>query len=57
MAVPVAFFVVFFAYPVAAIVRRGLHTDGAWHLGRIADVLGQDWEPAWGAAANLKAAS
>jgi hypothetical protein len=25
--------------------------------GRIADVLGQDWEPAWGAAANLKAAS
>ena len=24
--------------------------------GRIADVLGQDWEPAWGNAGNLKAA-
>ena len=24
--------------------------------GRIADVLGQEWEPAWGGAANLKAA-
>ncbi|MFF4141975.1 ABC transporter permease [Streptomyces sp. NPDC001698] len=41
MAVPVAFFAVFFAYPVAAIVRRGLEADGAWQLGRIADVLGQ----------------
>ena len=41
MAVPVAFFAVFFAYPVAAIVARGLRSDGVWHLGRIADVLGQ----------------
>ena len=24
--------------------------------GRVADVLGQEWEPAWGGAANLKAA-
>ncbi|WP_449353131.1 ABC transporter permease [Streptomyces shaanxiensis] len=41
MAVPVAFFAVFFAYPVAAIVERGLHTDGAWQFGRILDVLTQ----------------
>ncbi|MEV5429456.1 iron ABC transporter permease [Streptomyces sp. NPDC052701] len=41
MAVPVAFFAVFFAYPVAAIVARGLSTDGAWHPGRIAQVLAQ----------------
>jgi anti-sigma factor ChrR (cupin superfamily) len=25
--------------------------------GRVADVLGQEWEPAWGGAGNLKAAS
>ncbi|CAM5506061.1 Sulfate transport system permease protein CysW OS=Streptomyces griseorubiginosus OX=67304 GN=cysW PE=3 SV=1 [Streptomyces griseorubiginosus] len=41
MAVPVAFFAVFFAWPVAAIVKRGLDTDGSWQLGRITDVLGQ----------------
>lgn len=41
MAVPVAFFAVFFAYPVAAIVERGLHTDGTWQFGRILDVLTQ----------------
>ncbi|GGL97438.1 iron ABC transporter permease [Streptomyces fumigatiscleroticus] len=41
MAVPVAFFALFFAYPVAAIVGRGLHTDGTWQLGRIGDVLAQ----------------
>ena len=41
VAVPVAFFAVFFAYPVAAIVARGLKTDGGWQLGRIADVLTQ----------------
>lgn len=41
LALPVAFFAVFFAYPVAAIVARGLRSDGVWHLGRIADVLGQ----------------
>ncbi|MEV6963254.1 iron ABC transporter permease [Streptomyces sp. NPDC051207] len=39
MALPVAFFAVFFAYPVAAIVARGLKTGEGWHLGRIADVL------------------
>ncbi|MFC7843960.1 ABC transporter permease [Streptomyces sp. NPDC057382] len=41
LAVPVAFFAVFFAYPVAAIVARGLRADGAWHPGRIGEVLGQ----------------
>ncbi|MCZ9344813.1 iron ABC transporter permease, partial [Streptomyces sp. TRM76130] len=39
MAVPVAFFAVFFAYPVAAIVGRGLKDDGGWHLGRIGEVV------------------
>ncbi|MFE7838159.1 ABC transporter permease [Streptomyces sp. NPDC057474] len=40
MALPVAFFGVFFAYPVAAIVVRGLKVDGTWDLGRIGEVLG-----------------
>lgn len=39
MALPVAFFAVFFAYPVVAIVARGLRPDGAWELGRVGDVL------------------
>ncbi|MFJ6836550.1 ABC transporter permease [Streptomyces sp. NPDC091209] len=38
MVLPVAFFAVFFAYPVAAIVSRGLHGDGGWRPGRIWDV-------------------
>lgn len=41
MAVPVAFFAVFFAYPVGAIVARGLRVDGAWRFGRLWEVLGQ----------------
>jgi thiamine transport system permease protein len=41
LAAPVAFFAIFFAYPVAAIVARGLKTDGTWHLGRIGEVLAQ----------------
>ncbi|CAM5377984.1 Iron ABC transporter permease OS=Streptomyces pilosus OX=28893 GN=GCM10010280_41970 PE=3 SV=1 [Streptomyces pilosus] len=58
MAVPVAFFAVFFAYPVAAIVARGLRTDGAWQPGRIADVLAQPdvrqvlWFTTWQALAS-----
>ncbi|MEU5096071.1 iron ABC transporter permease [Streptomyces sp. NPDC020996] len=58
MAGPAAFFALFFAYPVAAIVARGLKTDGVWHLGRIADVLGQDgirhvlWFTTWQACAS-----
>ncbi|WP_320779686.1 iron ABC transporter permease [Streptomyces sp. CRN 30] len=39
LAVPVAFFAVFFAWPVAAIVARGLKDDAGWHLGRITEVL------------------
>lgn len=58
MAVPVAFFAVFFAYPVAAIVQRGLHVGGHWQFGRIADVLGQSgmrhvlWFTTWQALAS-----
>ncbi|BDD75119.1 iron ABC transporter permease [Streptomyces violaceoruber] len=58
MAVPVAFFAVFFAYPVAAIVARGLKTDGVWQLGRIGDVLAQSdvrhvlWFTTWQALAS-----
>ncbi|HSY00045.1 MAG TPA: ABC transporter permease subunit, partial [Streptomyces sp.] len=40
MVLPVAFFGVFFAYPVAAIVVRGLKAGGTWDLGRIGEVLG-----------------
>ncbi|MEU6529898.1 iron ABC transporter permease [Streptomyces sp. NPDC046928] len=58
VAVPVAFFVVFFAYPVAAIVARGLHVDGVWRFGRLWDVLGQSdirhvlWFTTWQALAS-----
>ncbi|MEW2265815.1 ABC transporter permease [Streptomyces sp. NPDC047853] len=58
MAVPVAFFAVFFAYPVAAIVARGLKVDGVWQFGRIADVLAQSdirhvlWFTTWQALAS-----
>ncbi|MFF7556609.1 ABC transporter permease [Streptomyces olivaceus] len=58
MAVPVAFFAVFFAYPVAAIVARGLRVDGGWRFGRIGDVLAQSdvrhvlWFTTWQALAS-----
>ncbi|WP_086025544.1 ABC transporter permease [Streptomyces sp. e14] len=58
MALPVAFFAVFFAYPVAAIVRRGLRVDGTWQFGRFADVLGDQgirhvlWFTTWQALAS-----
>lgn len=58
MAGPVVFFAVFFAYPVSAIVTRGLRPDGRWRLGRIADVLGEPdvlhvlWFTTWQAAAS-----
>ncbi|WP_093716624.1 ABC transporter permease [Actinacidiphila alni] len=58
MAVPAAFFCVFFAYPVAAIVGRGLHEGGHWRFGRIGDVLGDAgirhvlWFTCWQAAAS-----
>ncbi|MCH0565353.1 iron ABC transporter permease [Streptomyces sp. MUM 2J] len=58
MAVPVAFFAVFFVYPVAAIVARGLHVDGHWRLGRIVEVAAQPdirhvlWFTTWQAFAS-----
>ncbi|MER5831668.1 iron ABC transporter permease [Streptomyces sp. NPDC002130] len=58
LAVPVAFFAVFFAYPVAAIVARGLKTDGAWHLARLGEVLAQSdvrhvlWFTTWQAVVS-----
>jgi thiamine transport system permease protein len=58
MAVPAAFFCVFFAYPVLSIVGRGLHRGGRWQLGRIGDVLGDGdirhvlWFTCWQAAAS-----
>ncbi|MEU3188013.1 iron ABC transporter permease [Streptomyces sp. NPDC006923] len=58
MAVPVAFFAVFFAWPVAAIVGRGLKADGAWRLGRIGEVLSRPdildvlWFTTWQAFAS-----
>ncbi|MFF7310065.1 ABC transporter permease subunit [Streptomyces sp. NPDC008137] len=41
IALPVAFFAAFFAYPVAAIVARGLKVEGVWGFGRIGEVLAQ----------------
>ncbi|MET9966199.1 iron ABC transporter permease [Streptomyces sp. NPDC006356] len=58
IAVPVAFFALFFAYPVAAIVARGLQVDGVWQFGRLAEVLGQSdirhvlWFTTWQALAS-----
>ncbi|MET7641724.1 iron ABC transporter permease [Streptomyces sp. NPDC005438] len=39
MVVPLAFFGVFFAYPVLAIVARGLRPEGHWDLGRIPGIV------------------
>lgn len=58
MAVPVAFFAVFFAWPVAAIVARGFAADGAWDPGRVGDVLADSgvrhvlWFTVWQALAS-----
>ncbi|MYT73214.1 MULTISPECIES: iron ABC transporter permease [unclassified Streptomyces] len=58
MALPVVFFGVFFAYPVVAIVERGLHVGGGWQFGRITEVLGQSdirhvlWFTVWQALAS-----
>ncbi|MGK5627607.1 ABC transporter permease [Streptomyces sp. URMC 123] len=58
MALPAAFFALFFAYPVAAIVGRGLRVDGAWRLGRIGEVLSDPavldvlWFTTWQAVAS-----
>uniref|UniRef100_A0AAU3GQ66 Iron ABC transporter permease n=1 Tax=Streptomyces sp. NBC_01401 TaxID=2903854 RepID=A0AAU3GQ66_9ACTN len=58
MAVPVAFFGLFFAYPVVSIVGRGLKADGDWQFGRIGAVLGRSdildvlWFTTWQALAS-----
>ncbi|MFC5721124.1 ABC transporter permease [Streptomyces gamaensis] len=58
MAVPLAFFGVFFAYPVSAIVSRGLKADGQWRFGRIGEVLSDPatghvlWFTTWQALAS-----
>ncbi|MFD0270945.1 ABC transporter permease [Streptomyces sp. NPDC127106] len=58
MAVPLAFFALFFAYPVTAIVGRGVRTDAGWQFGRIGEVLTQPdiagvlWFTAWQALAS-----
>ncbi|MGW4199960.1 ABC transporter permease [Streptomyces sp. NPDC004726] len=58
MTLPVAFFAVFFAYPVVSIVGRGLETDGVWRFGRIGEVLGRSdirsvlWFTGWQALAS-----
>lgn len=58
MAVPLAFFAVFFAYPVAAIVTRGLRVGGRWRFGRIAEVMTDPatldvlWFTCWQAVAS-----
>ncbi len=58
MAVPVAFFALFFAYPVTAIVGRGLKAGGDWQFGRIGEVLARPdildvlWFTTWQALAS-----
>nr|WP_307815683.1 iron ABC transporter permease [Streptomyces sp. 7-21] len=55
---PLAFFAVFFAYPVVALTGRGLREDGAWRLGRAAEVVTDPvtldvlWFTVWQAAAS-----
>ncbi|MER5558253.1 iron ABC transporter permease [Streptomyces sp. NPDC002506] len=57
-ALPLVFFALFFAWPVAAIVGRGLKADGAWQFGRITEVLGDPdighvlWFTTWQALAS-----
>ncbi|MFE3583952.1 ABC transporter permease [Streptomyces vinaceus] len=58
VAVPLAFFGLFFAYPVAAIVGRGIKTDEGWQFGRIGEVLARPdiadvlWFTTWQALAS-----
>lgn len=58
MAVPVLFFALFFAYPVVAIVGRGLKAGGQWQFGRIGTVLSRPdildvlWFTTWQAVAS-----
>ncbi|MFJ5079098.1 ABC transporter permease [Streptomyces sp. NPDC088553] len=58
MAVPVAFFVLFFAWPVVSIVERGLRVDGVWRFGRFGGTLSRPeildvlWFTLWQALAS-----
>lgn len=58
MVLPVAFFAVFFAWPVVSIVERGLRPDGHWELGRFAQTLSSPeildvlWFTLWQALAS-----
>ncbi|MEV5379945.1 iron ABC transporter permease [Streptomyces nondiastaticus] len=58
VALPLAFFGVFFAYPVAAIVSRGLKDGGQWQFARVGEVLTDPaighvlWFTTWQAAAS-----
>ncbi|KJY22991.1 MULTISPECIES: iron ABC transporter permease [unclassified Streptomyces] len=58
MALPLAFFGLFFAYPVAAIVGRGLKTDTGWQFDRFGEVLTRPdiadvlWFTTWQALAS-----
>ncbi|MFD0234736.1 ABC transporter permease [Streptomyces decoyicus] len=58
MALPLAFFALFFGYPVVAIVGRGLKDGGQWQLDRFGAVLGDPdvvhvlWFTVWQAAAS-----
>ena len=58
LAGPLAFLVVFFAWPVANIVGEGLRGDGGWDLSGVGDVLGDPglrgvaWFTLWQAAAS-----
>ncbi|MFE4589691.1 ABC transporter permease [Streptomyces laurentii] len=58
MLLPVAFFALFFAWPVASIVGRGLRPDGQWALGRFGetltrpDILDVLWFTLWQALAS-----
>ena len=58
LAPPVAFLLLFFAWPVANLVAEGLRGDGGWDLGGVGDVLGDAdlrsvaWFTLWQAAAS-----
>ncbi|MDX2564180.1 iron ABC transporter permease [Streptomyces sp. TX20-6-3] len=58
MAVPVAFFVLFFAWPVLSIVERGLRVDDVWRFGRFGETLSRPeildvlWFTLWQALAS-----
>ncbi|MFC8271575.1 ABC transporter permease [Streptomyces sp. NPDC057271] len=58
MVVPVAFFTLFFAWPVVSIVERGLRSDGAWRFDRFGETLSRPeildvlWFTLWQALAS-----